>query len=236
MYTETAIPEYITAAMDYGNQVLAARARNAAENAARIAAEEAAERVAAWQPVLATIHQATPEWVHHYIVTPGDPSPKIITDHYYDTYHLPAVIDLSALLADVPPIRVWAFPHAVNPRIRFEAGRYSLVHDDDAGAWCVVPRFDTYRAIDRELHYFQPGVEGATDHFHAVFAQAVADRTDLATLQAEADRRNAAAAPEPAEGEPAVGPAPEPVEGPPLTRIADALERLCDLYMARQLY
>lgn len=224
MHADNAIPEFLSNAIDHGNQVLAALARSDAENAARIAAENAADRAAAWAPVLATIHQATPAWVHPYIVTPGDPSPKIITDYYYDTYHLPAVIDLSALLADVPPIRVWAIYHAANPRIHFEAGRYSLVHDDDAGAWCVIARFDTYRATDHELHYFKPGVPGAEDHFYAVLAQAVADRTDLAALQAEADRRNATPAPD-------EDPAPEPAAvADPLTRIADALERLTGLY------
>lgn len=240
MHADNAIPEFLSNAIDHGNQVLAAWARNDAENAARIAAENAADRAAAWAPVLATIHQATPAWVHPYIVTPGDPSPKVITDHYYDTYHLPAVIDLSALLADVPPIRVWAIYHAANPLIHFEAGRYSLVADDETGAWCVIPRFDTYRATDHELHYFQPGVPGAEDHFHAVLAQAVADRTDLAALQAEADRLNAAP-PEPVEGEPVEVPAPEPVEGEtvegdPLTRIADALELLTSLYMTHLPY
>ena len=233
MHTETAIPKFLTAAVHYGNQVNAARARIEADNAARQAAEIAAEIAAAWQPVLATIHQATPDWAHPFITTPADANPTFM-DTYYDRYHLPAVIDLSTLLDDVPPIRVWAIPHSSTPRIHFEAGRYSLVHDDETGAWCVIARFDAYKATSNDLHYIQPGVPGAEDDFHAALAQAVADRTDRAALQAEADRLNAALtlvevpAPEPVEG--------EPVEADPLTRIADALERLTSLYMAHQPY
>lgn len=231
MHSQNDIPDFVTIAIEYGNQVIAARARRDAENAARIAAEERAERAAAWKPVLATIHQATPSWVHDYITIPDDAAPKNIIDYTYETSYAPAIIDLSALIADIPPIRVWAIPHVTKPRIHFEAGRYSLVQDDDfeAGVWCVILRFDIYRAIDHDMHYFQPGVEGATDDFHAALAQAVADRTDRATLQAEADRRNAATPAEPVE-------AVEAVDADPLTRIAEALERLTSLYMANQPY
>ncbi len=229
MRTDSSIPEFVSEAINHGNQLIAARKRGDADNAARRHAEELAKIAAEWRPVLATIHQAVPTWAHPYIVTPTD-KPTVMdcrVRHVYDTYRLPAVIDLSALLADVPAIRVWAKPHDQNPMICFEAGRYSLVHDDEIGQWFVMTRFDNYEAIDNDLHYFQPDSPGATDDLHVALAQAVADRTDLAALLAEADRLNAL----PAAAAAAVAAVAEPVEAiDPLTRIADTLERFTALY------
>lgn len=224
MNTDSSIPEFLTEAIDHGNQLIEAWKRVDADNAARRQADELAENAEAWKPVLATIRQATPEWVHAYILAPSNSKPSFI-DTYYDSYKLPAVIDLSTLLADVPTIRVWAKPHSQNPMICFEASRYSLVHDDEIGQWLVMTRFNNYKATDHDLHYFQPGSPGATDNFHVALAQAVADRTDLAALQAEAERLNAMPAPEPF-FEASVPPAPiDPIE-----RIAAALERFTALY------
>ena len=223
MNTGSSIPEFLIAAIDHGNQLIVAGERVDADNAARRQAEELAKIAEEWQPVLATIQQATPEWVHEYILAPSNSNPSFM-DTYFDTYKLPAVIDLSTLLDDVPTIRVWAKPHGQNPMICFEAGRYSLVHDDEIGQWFVMTRFDKYKVTDHDLHYFQPDGPGATDNFHVALAQAVADRTDLAALQAEAERLNAMPAAEPVEA--SVPPA--PID--PLERIANYLERVAALY------
>lgn len=223
MHADSSIPEFVTAAINHGNQLIAAWERVDADNAARRQTEELAEIAKEWQPVLATIQQATPEWVHEYILAPSNSKPSFM-DTYFDFYKLPAVIDLSTLLADVPTIRVWAKPHGQNPKVCFEAGRYSLVHDDEIGQWFVMTRFDNYKVTDHDLHYFQPDGPGATDNFHVALAQAVADRTDLAALQAEAERLNAMPAAEPVEA--SVPPA--PID--PIQRIADALERFTALY------
>ena len=221
MHSDSSIPEFLNEAIDHGNQLIAAWEQHDRAVAAQRTADELAENAKAWQPVLATIRQATPEWVHPYIFIPGNSKPSFM-DTYYDTYKIPAVIDLSTLLADVPAIRVWAGPHNQNPSIVFEVGRYSLVHDDEIDLWSVMTRFDNYKVTNNNLqYYFQPDSDTATDYFHVALARAVADRTDLAALQAEADRLNALP----------VAPVAEPVEAiDPLTRIADALERFTALY------
>ncbi|MBP8293656.1 MAG: hypothetical protein KAX65_12850 [Caldilineaceae bacterium] len=222
MRTDSSIPEFLIAAIDHGNQLIAAQEQHDRAVAAQRRDDELAELAEAWLPVLATIHQATPEWVHEYIVAPMDSSTTLF-DGYY-SFNRAVTISLSSLLADVPTIRVWANPHNQNPSILFEAGRYSLVHDDEIGQWFVMTRFDNYKVTDHDLHYFQPDGPGATDNFHVALAQAVADRTDLAALQAEADRMNALPAAEPVEA--SVPPAPiDPIE-----RIANYLERVAALY------
>lgn len=222
MHADSSIPDFVTAAINHGNQLIAAGEREDVDNAARRRADELAEIAEAWRPVLATINQATPEWVQEYIFLASNSKPTFI-DTYFDSYRLPAVIDLSTLLADVPTIRVWAKPHERNPSILFEPGRYSLVHDDESG-WGVMTRFDNYKVTDNDLNYFYPGTDGATDNFHVALAQAVADRTDLAALQAEAERLNAM--PTFVSFEASVPPAPIN----PLERIANYLERVAALY------
>ena len=215
----------ILAAIERGKQILAEQ--NAADRAAE-AQREADERnmiAIAWQPVVATIQQATPDWVHPYIVTPSNSRPSFIDGHY-DAYNLPCVINLSALITNIPTIRVWANPHHQNPSIMFEAGRYSLMYDQETSEWYVATHFDNYKVVNHDLGYFQPGSESATDAFHVVLAFADADRVNLATTQAEADDRTKTFRVPPTEPiEDSFLPA--PIE--PLERIAVALEHIRDI-------
>lgn len=225
MHADSSIPEFLTAAIERGNQLIVAREQHDRAVAAQRLADELAELAERWQPILATIRQATPTWVHEYIVVP-DHSPDLYDSLYTHKSIAPTVISLSALLADVPDIRAWANPHNQNPSILFDAGRYTLNQDEDSGEWYVATTFRMYKATNNDLEYFQPDSDTATDDFHVALAQAVANRIDLATLRAEAAARNDAPA----------APVAEPAETTavafvgPNTRIANALESLVALY------
>ena len=225
MNADTNIPEFLTAAVKRGNQLIAAQEQHDRAVAAQRLADELAEFAVRWQPILATIRQATPTWVHEYIVVP-DHSPDLYDSLYTHKSMSPTVISLSSLLADVPDIRAWANPHNQNPSILFDAGRYTLNQDEDSGEWYVGTSFRMYKATSNDLEYFQPDSDTATDDFHVAFAQAVANRIDLAALQAEAAARNDAPATPVAEP---AGTTEVAFVGPN-TRIANALERLVALY------
>lgn len=224
MHADSSIPEFLTAAIERGNQLIAAQEQHDRAVAAQRLADAHAEFAEAWRPILATIRQATPAWAHEYIVVPMDSSTNLF-DGYYN-FNLPVVISLSSLLADVPGIRAWANPHNQNPSILFQAGRYALAHDDETDEWCVTTHFDNFKATNNDLEYFQPDSDTATDDFHVALAQAVANRIDLAAMQVEAAARNdAPATPVAAEAETT-----EVAFIGPNTRIANALERLVALY------
>ena len=223
MHADSSIPEFLTAAIERGNQLIAAKEQHDRAVAAQRLADELAEFAERWQPILATIRQATPTWAHEFIVVP-DHSPDLYDSLYTHKSMAPTVISLSALLADVPDIRAWANHHNQNPSILFDAGQYTLEQDDESGEWYVATNFRMYKATNNDLEYFQPGSDTATDDFHVAFAQAVANRIDLAAMHIEADRLNALPAAEPVEAS-----APPEFVGPN-TRIANALERLVALY------
>lgn len=205
-------------AVELGRTLIAKRQAEAeAANEARKYAERC-ERLEEWQPYIAAITSAMPQWAHSYVHCDGDYEVRYYSGNSYDAQYRPLTLKCGV---QIPAI--FAFTDTTN--VAFESGTWDLAPDEDTGQWRIVCRHRVWKMTKYEI-------SSHGDTFEMALANAVDEAARYSDLAAEMFRRNAdrqrrnelieAAAIE----EACVPPA--PVD--PLERIADALERLTASY------